>query len=247
MRQVWSDIGNCTLDGVPFEYASGGYKEIRTTDEKVWVLKPKSFFDQYDKYLSERPPTRLLELGIFEGGSALLFADKWPNAKISGVDKRPANEAVQRHIDRFGFADRVKLHYDTSQDDADALRRIMDEDLGGSPDVVIDDASHLYPLTRRTFEIVFPRLTPGGLYIIEDWAWAHWDDWQRKDHIWAGHQALSNLAFELMMMAGTQFGMIAEMCVNRSLIAIRKGGGAVPDDFKLEDHYIARGKELNKI
>jgi hypothetical protein len=41
-------------------------------------------------------------------------------------------------------------------------------------DLVIDDASHLYPFTKGSFETLFPRLRPGGLYIIEDWSWDCW-------------------------------------------------------------------------
>ena len=38
---------------------------------------------------------------------------------------------------------------------------------------MIDDASHLYVETKASFEELFPRLRPGGLFIIEDWASGH--------------------------------------------------------------------------
>ena len=42
--------------------------------------------------------------------------------------------------------------------------------MDGEPlDLVIDDASHLYGPTMASFEVLFPRLRPGGLYVIEDW------------------------------------------------------------------------------
>jgi hypothetical protein len=41
-------------------------------------------------------------------------------------------------------------------------------------DLVIDDASHIYGPTKASFQALFPLLRPGGLYLIEDWAWAHW-------------------------------------------------------------------------
>jgi hypothetical protein len=43
-------------------------------------------------------------------------------------------------------------------------------------DLVIDDAAHVYGQTKRSFECLFPTLAPGGLYIIEDWAWEHWKE-----------------------------------------------------------------------
>ena len=38
---------------------------------------------------------------------------------------------------------------------------------------MIDDASHLLAESRSSFESLFPRLRPGGLYIIEDWNAGH--------------------------------------------------------------------------
>ena len=247
MRQVWTDNDHCTLDGTPFEFGRSGYATLQTTDEKVWVLKNKIFYDLYDRFLAGRTPSRILEIGIFEGGSAMLFADKWPEAKIASLDIRPQNDAVLRHLDRLGFADRVSLHYNVSQDDEEKVRAIIDRDLDGSPDMVIDDASHLNHWTRKTFEIVFPRLARGGLYIIEDWAWAHTEPFQAADHPWQRWPALSNLVFELSMMAASSPHLISEIYLMRSLVVVKKACGVMPDGFRLEDHYLARGRKLNEI
>jgi hypothetical protein len=44
-------------------------------------------------------------------------------------------------------------------------------------DLVIDDASHIGHLSRLTFDYVFPYVTNGGLYIVEDWGTGYWDTW----------------------------------------------------------------------
>jgi hypothetical protein len=60
------------------------------------------------------------------------------------------------------------------QSDRSVVPRIIDEEFGSTPlDLVTDDASHLLDLTRASFEMLFPRLRPGGTYIIEDWNWEH--------------------------------------------------------------------------
>ena len=47
----------------------------------------------------------------------------------------------------------------------------VDAAFGGEPlDLVFDDASHLGPQTRASFETLFPRLGRRA-YIIEDWSW----------------------------------------------------------------------------
>jgi hypothetical protein len=35
---------------------------------------------------------------------------------------------------------------------------------------VIDDASHLLDPTRASFNVPFPLVRPGGVYVIEDWS-----------------------------------------------------------------------------
>jgi len=63
------------------------------------------------------------------------------------------------------------------------LEECYGEEFGSdSVDLVIDDASHFLFETRESFRFLFPRLRPGGIYIIADWGWAHWpeDYWQKK-------------------------------------------------------------------
>jgi hypothetical protein len=64
--------------------------------------------------------------------------------------------------------------YKGSQDDPKFLKEMIAET--GNPDIFIDDASHINPLTIKTFEIVFPMLNPGGLYCIEDLETSWWKD-----------------------------------------------------------------------
>ena len=45
----------------------------------------------------------------------------------------------------------------------------------------VDDASHFYFESRATLNLALPYMRPDGLYVIEDWGWAHWpgDVWQK--------------------------------------------------------------------
>ena len=36
-------------------------------------------------------------------------------------------------------------------------------------DLIVDDASHDGKLTRKTFDILWKNVSPGGYYVIEDW------------------------------------------------------------------------------
>jgi hypothetical protein len=86
----------------------------------------------------------------------------YPNAKILGFDIRRSNDAVLGHIDTMGYGDRIRFCYETSQDDAEAITREIESGFLTDIDLVIDDASHNYALTRKAFEIVFPLLRPNG-------------------------------------------------------------------------------------
>ena len=64
-----------------------------------------------------------------------------------------------------------------SQDDPKFLRDVAAEMKG--IDVVLDDGSHVGRHQRASFDVLFPLLSDGGIYIIEDVCtsyWPHWED-----------------------------------------------------------------------
>jgi hypothetical protein len=117
----------------------------------------------YERYLRQRRSEALciLEIGIggYEsgtGGSSLrLWRTYFPKARVYGIDIHP-RDLRERRIETFcgSQADRAFL--------LDVVRRI------GPPDVVIDDGSHRSGDIIASFQTLFPLLTAGGLYVIED-------------------------------------------------------------------------------
>lgn len=243
---VWDNQLSGSIQGVPFRYVTPEFKNARTSLSEIFVLKPKKFFDDY-KALYPVPPKTLLEVGIFEGGSAMIFAAMWPEIQITGIDFRKRNDDVVELVDRLGFSDRIKFHYETSQDDLQALNRILDSEMP-EMDLIVDDASHMYQLTRDCFEILFPRLKPGGNYIIEDWGWAHWTGWAKYTH-YAGQPALSNLVWELCMATATSPSILAQAQVDAHKAIFRKSPNCpkLPCPVPLETLYTARGTPLQNL
>jgi len=97
----------------------------------------------------------------------------------------PPLRLVQTQLRRFWITSRVPrigfVHFGTSQMrwrqvESDLLGELADE-----LDLVVDDASHTYEETRVSFEFLFPLLSSGGIYVIEDWSWAHHPDYQSPD------------------------------------------------------------------
>lgn len=98
---------------------------------------------------------RILEVGIFKGGSLLWLADYFPNAEIVGID---LGLATIKH-------ERIKMLV-CDQNDSEGLNQIGKA--VGKFNIIIDDGSHKFKETDNTFKNLFQYLENGGLYIIED-------------------------------------------------------------------------------
>lgn len=125
----------------------------------------------YDKYFSQYRDKEFtfIEAGIGGyhysdrgGGSLQMWRKYFSLARIIGFD----------------IYDKSRLNipgvelYQGSQTDRTFLESLE------NPFIFIDDASHKSDLTIQTFEIMFPRLHSGGIYVVEDAHVSYWDgDW----------------------------------------------------------------------
>ena len=129
------------------------------------------YLEWYDPVLEHFVPKeiKLLELGIYEGGSLLLWRDYFPKGRIVGID-------IQVKADLSG-EERVRV-FQGSQQDTGFLSEVARETAPEGFDIIIDDASHFGNLTKIAFWHLFDNhLKPSGLYVIEDWGTGYWSDW----------------------------------------------------------------------
>ena len=99
----------------------------------------------------------VLEIGIHKGASLLVWREWFPLAQIVGVDCNPVS--IQDYGERI-----IALHGNV-RDPAfltDLATRYMELD------IVIDDGSHQFADQLPAFNALFPCVSPGGWYIIED-------------------------------------------------------------------------------
>lgn len=129
------------------------------------------------------------------------------------------------------------------------LTSILDDEFGARPlDLIIDDASHFYVQTRTSFQIAFSRLRPGGVFVIEDWGWAHRPGiFQRTDGHWHNELALSNLIFELQMVACTHPDWFEKIVVLPYMAMFFAGKNKPQGEFSIEKAYLARGRPFGHI
>ena len=127
------------------------------------------YLEVYERFLDRYRDTdfKMLEIGVFMGGSLEMWRRYFgPGATLFGVDIDPAC------AERVDAPNQVRIG---SQDDAGFLHKVVKE-MGGV-DVVLDDGSHLGDHQRASFDILFPLLSDGGLYIIEDTHTSYWYEW----------------------------------------------------------------------
>ena len=237
------------LDGVRFKVLEAVNHKSRITDsEGVALLKGRKFFQtELDVVQSIGKVSRVFELGVWQGGSAALWALTMPLTRYVGIDCRnvdlPFPEGLRRHP-RWGV---VRLHGNVPQADRESLRRIVDEDFDGPLDVVVDDASHMYAHSLASFETLFPRLRPGGMYLIEDWAWAHQPRFQGPGAQWADEPALSNLVMRLVILSASRFDVVPSIIIRPGFVAVTRGRVEIGDDFDTERLILSRGRKLSLL
>lgn len=230
------------------------------------VLKDRQLIETLETIVGITQPRRILEIGCFLGGSAAMLATACPGATVVGVDLRPTPPTgLEEAVIDAGLDERLSFHWATDQTDRGALERLLRDDFSGEPlDLVIDDASHLARPTLATFDILFPRLRPGGLYVIEDWfshdAWCsvvaaeltRSDEAARLRSIQGrlreatgraenDDRPLSAIAADLALASGAHPEALASVSLNSRAIWVERGPADLDTaEFRLSDMCVDR-------
>jgi hypothetical protein len=133
------------------------------------ITKWSHYPELYERHFApfKGSPLRFLELGVQFGGSLELWRKYFgPEAVIFGIDIDPAC------ADRVDSPSQVRIG---SQADAAFLRSVVEE--MGTPDIILDDGSHVAEHQIVSFQTLFPLLGDGGLYVIEDVCTSYWRQW----------------------------------------------------------------------
>lgn len=102
------------------------------------------------------PAARVCELGVWNGGSLDMWRQLFPEATIAGVDNDP---------EAYWPEDAIRIQ--ANQDDPGLVRTL--DSYEEAWDLIVDDASHDGKPTRAAFDLLWPLVSPGGFYVIEDW------------------------------------------------------------------------------
>ena len=116
----------------------------------------------YEKYFENIRDHKLqiLEIGIADGKSLLMWSDYFKNSTIIGIDIHKIN-LIEKNLDRTN----IKVHQG-SQSDESFIKEITNNYCNF--DIIIDDGSHLRKDVIKSFHLLFPHLNNDGLYVVED-------------------------------------------------------------------------------
>ena len=212
-----------------------------------WLFKERPLIEHYVALVEELQPRFIFELGIYQGGSTAFLNEFARPERLVAIDLEPPRRPeFHKYLEDEG-TECVRIHEGVDQADRRRLAQIAREEFGEHPlDLVIDDCSHLYEPSRASFNELFPRLRPGGVYVIEDWRWAHTVlDAEQPDGMWPEEVPLSRLAFECVLALPSIPGLISAVRVDEASVEIRRGDADVdPEDFDISASYTPRGRGM---
>lgn len=163
-RWAWKEYGVMN-DKIP-EMWRGELYDLFLEGSGRPTQKWHHYFAVYERHVCRMRHTMptLMEIGVAGGGSLHIWRKYFgKEARIIGVDINPRC----RELERDGFEIFIG-----DQSDPGWLRELAEE--VGALDIVIDDGGHTSIQTINTFEVLYPRVREGGVYIVEDLHTAIW-------------------------------------------------------------------------
>jgi predicted O-methyltransferase YrrM len=267
----WEDDTRLAVDDVDFALAPTDLQGAApaVAEGAMLLRKPRWMVERYVALRTQIEAENIFELGIYEGGSTALLALLFRPRRLVAVDLDTSrgSAALNDFLTGHGMTDSVHPYFGVDQADRTRLEEIVTHEYASEPlDLVIDDASHLLAPTTASFNALFPRLRPGGLFVIEDWSWQHTrddavaeklrtDERARRKLVerleagdaWpASDDLLSRLVLELVLTAAYAEAIVAEVVsMRRGWVVVQRGDASLdPDTFDISECYGALGRRL---
>ncbi len=179
---------------------------------------------------------QILEVGIAAGGSLPYLFDLCDADFIAGVDILPETSKIPNLYNRSKLRGNFALYFETDQTDRNALQSIVSTHFQDGLDLIVDDGSHLLDHTRDTFEILFPHLKRGGLYVIEDYGWSQNQGFAYlAEDRYRNQPTTTQLVLELTMLMCTHPNWITRVVADCNTITVEKGPAPVTKAFSIKD------------
>ena len=143
--------------------------------------KDHGYLEVYNEAFNDlkEKSVNFLEIGVYNGGSAKLWRKYFPNANIFMSDIFDKTDILQDCDVSFFLGD------SGNTESLDKLMDFVEKETGRRElDVVIDDGSHFQYDQMNGIGNLFPHVSAGGLYVIEDICR---EESLRNGSMWWGH------------------------------------------------------------
>lgn len=129
----------------------------RYMDKEGWGDKGTlhSYIEIYEKYMNKTNKIDILEIGVQKGHSIRMWQDYFTDSNVYGLDVTLSNVIFDK-LENVFVCD--------ATDESAVNNTLKDIKL----DYIVDDGSHLIEHQIKSFDILWPRIKPGGKYFIED-------------------------------------------------------------------------------
>lgn len=131
--------------------------DLHHTDKNYSAHFYTPLYDEYFTPIRETAET-IVEIGVWQGESLKMWKEYFSSAQIVGLDINPSCQAYEE--------ERISVVIG-NQGDRQFMLSVACDTLG-QLDAVIDDGSHVPTDYKNSFDVLFPFVKSGGLYVIED-------------------------------------------------------------------------------
>ena len=201
---------------------------MKTTENNFVLVKDPSFAQSMARICTPLNPKNIIEFGVHHGASLVLLDKIYTPDSIIGIDERREHPAKGPSAHSV-----IEPYCGVKQKHTDKSIQILESHFPKkNVNLIIDDCSHLYEPTKAAFLTSFPYLKSGGIYITEDWGWAHWPGEFQKKELFPG-TPLSKLVFELLLLQSVIPNVIAKIETDYNHVAITKGEKSNHNNEKL--------------
>jgi cephalosporin hydroxylase len=144
-------------------------------DANGWHTTDKGSYHDYlegyyrKEFTSPERVTAVLEIGVQNGGSLILWHEWFTNAKIVGVDVTDACLNNYREASLGREFPRIEIVIADGYD-----KSVVDAHKDNSYDYIIDDGPHTLESMKDAIELWMPKVKVGGKLIIEDLQHVEW-------------------------------------------------------------------------
>jgi hypothetical protein len=202
------------------------FREI--PDEGFFICKSRSMLETLYNRLAYLRGGNIVELGVFRGGSTVWLSEMLKPKKLVAFEYGQQPVAVlERYIEQSQNGSVVRPYYGVNQKYARVIHNTLKKEFGNEQlDIVVDDASHFLEETRISFNALFPRLRPGGIFVLEDWGWSHTLSDVADDLIpphLAGKSPLTTLVMETIICCARQYDVVDNVYIDGYTAFIQRG------------------------